>query len=94
MSAHYEARVARALIHHFYIQSHERFRELRLKEDLGLEPLDLVLFVLDLEHTNDPPFDYAALDGATTVGELVTLVAAWFRVCDDARREQAVDRVA
>jgi acyl carrier protein len=47
--------------------------------DLGLDPLDLVLFVLRLEEFTgaDDEFPLLGLDHAETVGDLVALVDVW-----------------
>jgi hypothetical protein len=48
-------------------------------DQLGLGPLDLVLVALRLEalHRGNGDFPVAALDYATTVGDLVALVDRW-----------------
>jgi acyl carrier protein len=51
-------------------------------DELGLGPLDLVLIALGLEDLDrgEGDFPIAALEHATTVGDLVTLVEQWLRV--------------
>ena len=97
MNAHHESQVAHALAHYFGIDAHARFRELQLKRDLGLQPLNLVLFVLELEEADGPPFDFAALDAAVDVDDLIDLVSTWLSQRDAALRQEAalvVDWVA
>jgi len=49
----------------------------RLNEDLGLDPLDLVLVVLRLEELAEAEFPVADLEHASTVADLVALVTRW-----------------
>lgn len=58
---------------------------LALDEDLGLDPLDLVLVVLRLEELGDIEFPIADLEGIRTVGDLTDLVRAWGRTAPDTR---------
>jgi acyl carrier protein len=53
--------------------------DLRLSEDLGLDPLDLVMVTMDLQDRELFPgeFPFANLDVPRTVGELVTLYRAF-----------------
>lgn len=51
----------------------------RLEDDLGLDPLDLVLVVLRLEELGEIEFPIADLEGLKTVGDLVALVERWVR---------------
>ena len=92
----HSAHVAHALAHYLGITQGLGFRELRLKRDLGLEPLDLVLFVLELEDPEQQPFDYAELDGLDTVGQMVDLVGHWLGSAERASDSNAafVDWVA
>ena len=53
------------------------FTGLELRRDLRLEPLDVVLFALDLETGRELPFPFEALDGARTVADLLGLVSGW-----------------
>jgi acyl carrier protein len=50
-------------------------------DDLGLDPLDLVLVVLKLDHLDrgDGEFPLFALEHASTVGDLVDLVELWLQ---------------
>lgn len=52
-----------------------------LLEDLGLDPLDLVLVAVRLEDLDRGAGDFpvAALEHAKTVGDLVTLVELWWQ---------------
>lgn len=49
----------------------------RLEDDLGLDPLDLVLIMLDLEQRLGAEFPIARLENARTVGDIVRLVGQW-----------------
>ena len=93
MNCHHDAHVARALAHYFGIDAHARFRELHVKHDLRLEPLDLVLFVLELEEPDGPPFDFGSLDHVVDVNDLVELVSAWLRQRDAALLDEAAQVV-
>lgn len=87
MNAHHDSRVEHAFIHYFGIHDSADLREQRLKADLGLEPLDLVLFVLELEQPDGPPFEFEACDNMSNVGELLERLQAWQDLADaEARR--------
>jgi acyl carrier protein len=49
----------------------------RLEQDLGLDPLDLVLVVLRLEEIEEAEFPVADLETVMTVGDLVAVVRSW-----------------
>ena len=66
-----------------------QFGELDLQRDLRLEPLDLVLFGLDLEQTVESPFPFEALHHVKTVSDLLLVVTQW--LADDARAPHAGD---
>lgn len=53
------------------------FGQLDLRRDLRLEPLDLVLFGLDLERNAESPFPFEAFDHVKTVSELLLVVERW-----------------
>ncbi len=53
--------------------------EARLAEDLGLDPLDLVLVVLRLEEIAGSELPLDELEGVATVGQMVHLVRTWYR---------------
>ncbi len=50
-----------------------------LENDLGMDPLDLVLVVLRLEEIEESEFPIAELEGVTTVGELTGMIRSWMR---------------
>ena len=52
----------------------------RLKEDLALDPLDLVLIALRLEEVGDSEFPVDALAEVSTVADFVDAVRAWCRM--------------
>jgi acyl carrier protein len=57
----------------------------RLEEELGLDPLDLVLVVLRLEELGEVDFPMADLEHVMTVGDLAAMVQTWWRrSCDRA----------
>lgn len=66
-----------ALAFHLEIDIAEVHLAQRLEEDLGLDPLDLVLVVLRLEELGDIEFPVADLEGIRTVSDLVDVVRAW-----------------
>jgi acyl carrier protein len=67
-------------------------------DELGLDLLDVVLVVLRLEHFDrgDGDFPFAALEHATTVGDLVALVELWLQqdTVPDVSAHARKDRVA
>ncbi|MDF2692743.1 MAG: hypothetical protein K0S65_1126 [Labilithrix sp.] len=66
-----------ALAFHLGIDPDQIEAAQRLEEDLGLDPLDLVLIVLRLEELGEVEFPVADLEGLQTVSDLVEVVAAW-----------------
>lgn len=86
MSQSRRSQVAAALSHYLGIGQSELFRRLELRRDLGLEPLDLVLFVLDFEETGGLAFPFEELEHATTVGALVELLTGWLEDYDREER--------
>jgi acyl carrier protein len=75
---HMQLEVVRlALALHLSIDPVEIELEHRLDEDLGLDPLDLVLVVLRLEEIEEAEFPVADLETVTTVADLVSVVRAW-----------------
>jgi acyl carrier protein len=73
-----------ALGFHLGIDSDAITVEHRLDEDLGLDPLDLVLVVLRLEELGDVEFPVADLEGLRTVRDLVDVVQRWCTECEEA----------
>ena len=57
-----------------------------LKRDLGLEPLDIVLFVLAFEDGDEVPFAFEELENAVIAAELVDVVARWLERHDREER--------
>ena len=74
---------SQSLVHHLLAlqlqTSNEAIEDAQSLEQLGLDPLDLVLFVLRLEEFagGDDEFPILGLDHAETVGDLVALVDVW-----------------
>jgi acyl carrier protein len=74
---------SQTLVHHLLAlqlqTSDEAIDDAQSLDDLGLDPLDLVLFVLRLEELagGDEEFPLLGLDRAETVGDVVALVDVW-----------------
>jgi acyl carrier protein len=74
---------AQALVHHLVAaQLHieaTAIEDAQTFDELGLDPLDLVLVVIRLDHLDrgDGNFPVAALDDAKTIRDLVALVDVW-----------------
>jgi acyl carrier protein len=74
---------SQALVHHLLAlqleTSDDAIEDAQSLLDLGLDPLDLVLFVLRLEEFSggDDEFPLLGLGRAETVGDLVALVDVW-----------------
>ncbi|MBX3228531.1 MAG: hypothetical protein KIT84_07755 [Labilithrix sp.] len=66
-----------ALALHLQIDPDEVHEAQRLDEDLGLDPLDLVLVVLRLEEIGEGEFPVGDLEGIATVRDLARVVHAW-----------------
>lgn len=62
---------------HLQIDPAEIQEAQRLEEDLGLDPLDLVLVALRLEEIGDGEFPVADLAEIVTVRDLVNVVRVW-----------------
>jgi acyl carrier protein len=87
--------ISLALADHLQLSSEELFPRLELRRDLGLEPLDVVTFVLSLEEDDELAFPVEELEHVVTVGELTRLIADWLeeRKRSD-RRELALSGAA
>jgi acyl carrier protein len=76
---------SRTLVHH-YLASRLRMDQTSIHDalnldELGVDPLDLVLIVLRLEdaHRDAGEFPIAPLEHVTTVADLVTVVDRWLQ---------------
>lgn len=69
--------VSFALALHLELDPNEIREEQDLEEDLGLDPLDLVLIVLRLEEIGDGEFPVGDLEGIKTVRDLASVVRNW-----------------
>lgn len=79
-------RVSASLAQYLRIAEPPAFLQRELSRDLGLLPLDLVLFVLSFEPADDLSFPFEELERPNTVGELVELVADWLTAREHATR--------
>ena len=74
---------SQTLVHHLLAlqlqMNYEAIEDTQTLDALGLDPFDLVLFVLRLEELAgvDEDFPLLGLERAETVGDLVALVALW-----------------
>jgi acyl carrier protein len=80
MNSHSRTLVHQLLASQLHIDERSIDDELHF-EELGIDPLDLVLVVLRLEdvHRGQGEFPIAALEGARTVDDLVLLVDIWLQ---------------
>lgn len=69
--------VSFALALHLELDPNDIREEQLLEEDLGLDPLDLVLVVLRLEEIGDGEFPVDELVGIKTVKDLAAVVRNW-----------------
>jgi hypothetical protein len=67
----------------------EELARAALQRDLRLEPLDVVLFVLSFEESDDATFRFEDLEYAVTGGDLIAIVAGWLDQYD--RNERLED---
>jgi acyl carrier protein len=74
--------VRAALALHLDVEPEIITPDMRLDEDLGLDPLDLVLVVLRLEEVAEAELPIGELEGVATVGELTAIVVQWTRARD------------
>lgn len=74
--------VRAALALHLDVEPDAISADSRLSEDLGLDPLDLVLVVLRLEEIAEAELPIAELEGVGTVRELTEVVIGWTRERD------------
>lgn len=77
-----------ALALHLEAEPYEIEEHQRIEEDLGLDPLDLVLVVLRLEELGEVEFPVAELEGIRTVGDLVAVVRRW---CGEEEEDEEAD---
>jgi acyl carrier protein len=72
-----------AIVHHLLAaqlqKNDETIKDSQSLDGLGLDPFDLVLFVLKLEELigGEDAFPFRGLERAETVGDLVALVDLW-----------------
>jgi hypothetical protein len=90
MSGHRRSEVETSLAHYLGVAPGAWLAARELHKDLGLEPLDLVLFVLDLEDSQGErralTFPFEQLERTRTAGELITTVASWLEDYDRSER--------
>jgi len=79
MSRLHQDLVRAALALHLDVDPDTIKPDARLSEDLGLDPLDLVLVVLRLEEVAEAELPIGELEGVETVRELTDVVLAWTR---------------
>jgi hypothetical protein len=86
MSGHRRSEVEISLAHYLGVAPGSWLGGRELHKDLGLEPLDVVLFVLDLEDSQGESqgltFPFEQLEQTRTAGELITTVASWLEDYD------------
>lgn len=66
-----------ALALHLEVDPNEIHESQNLEDDLGLDPLDLVLVVLRLEEIGEGEFPVGDLEGVFTVKDLADVVRTW-----------------
>jgi acyl carrier protein len=66
-----------ALALHLEVDPSEIHESQHLEEDLGLDPLDLVLVVLRLEEIGEGEFPVGDLEAVFTVKDLADVVRSW-----------------
>lgn len=86
MSTRRRSQVSSTLAHYLGLGQNELFPRLQLGRDLGLQPLDLVLFVIGFEESDGLDFPFAELEHVGTVDELVQLVTVWLEGVDRSER--------
>jgi hypothetical protein len=90
MSGRRRSEVEISLAHYLGVAPGAGLGRRELHKDLGLEPLDVVLFVLDLEdsqgQTQGLTFPFEQLELARTAGELIDTVAGWLEDYDRSER--------
>jgi len=82
MNSYRKAQVALALARYARVPVDERLFHAHLQRDLGLEPLDIVLFALAFEESDDVEFRVEELEDVRTASELVTTVSQWLEQYD------------
>jgi acyl carrier protein len=89
MNEHRRSEVALSLARYVGAAPGEALARRELRRDLGLEPLDLVLFVLDLEESDRIAFRVEELADTVTAGDLIKTVSGWLE--DHDRDERLAD---
>jgi len=62
------------------------FLRAELGRDLGLQPLDVILFVLSFSESDDPAFRWEELEHIVTAEDLITTVSGWLAEYDHGAR--------
>ena len=91
MSRHRKSQVTSSLARYLGMPPDAAFGRSELSRDLGLEPLDVVLFVLSFEESDDETFRFEELEHATTAAELVAIVSRWLEQYDRNERLAETD---
>jgi hypothetical protein len=94
MQGHRKSQVGMALARYLGMPPGESFARAELQRDLGLEPLDVVLFVLAFEESDGEAFRFEELEHVLTAGELVATVSGWLEHHDHEERLAEDDEAA
>ena len=78
----FDATVRKTIAHHVGLDPAQVEPALSLTNDLGLDPLDLVLIALRLEDIEQIDFPIEQLGTVHTVGELTRLFQAWIQASE------------
>ncbi len=82
MNTPFEVTVRNAVARHLSLDAAQIVPALHLRNDLGLDPLDLVLIALRLEDMEQIDFPIEQLGSVATVAELTRLFRAWIEASD------------
>jgi hypothetical protein len=89
MSQHRKSQVRSKLARYLHVVPDRSFDRAELQRDLGLEPLDVVLFVVSFEESEDVAFQIEELENVAS--ELINVVSHWLEQHDREERLAAED---
>jgi uncharacterized protein YciU (UPF0263 family) len=80
MGVPWNSRVTLALARRSGVPIDDAFARAELQRDLGLEPLDVVLFALSFEDNQGAAFHVEELEHTLTAGDLIATISQWLEL--------------
>lgn len=88
MLDHFQERIRSMLVRRLALRRSLVHRDARLREDLGLDALDVLFVLLQLDELPHHDLPFADLDSARTVTDLARMAAQWHAATERERAPQ------